>query len=116
MSDQGVLGGVDLPAELERIAGVARSIGPLTEPEQRDALRAGAVQELLASAIRLYVGCLELDPSLPAFPGGSEAPSATDALMAVTAILNAVQIEPFELGLWATWGFTGADERGEEAK
>jgi hypothetical protein len=34
----------------------------------------------------------------------------------VTAVLAAVQVEPFELGLWATWGFRGPAQAGGEVQ
>lgn len=79
---------------------------------EAQASRARAVQQLLLCAVRLYASDLERDAGLPAFPPGEAIPSATEALMVVTAILDAVQVEPFELGLWATWGVRGFDREG----
>jgi hypothetical protein len=116
-SEQTLRVGPDLAAELDRLGRAVDAVSSGSGREnQLDVLMEGPVQDVLASAVRLYAACLERDRSLPAFPPGTEAPSATDALMAVTAILNAVQIEPFELGLWATWGFRGSEQRGNEAQ
>lgn len=67
----------------------------------------GPVQRMLASAVRLYAACRELDADVEAFDRSSEAPSATAVLITVSALLEAVEVEPFELGLWMAWGTRG---------
>ena len=39
---------------------------------------------------------------LPAFPEGAEV-TATDAVVTTTAILKAVNVQLFELGMWQAW-------------
>jgi hypothetical protein len=96
--------GLDLAAQVERIRSTVDVLPQGNDESLIEALMSGGVQEVLAAAVRLYAACLERDSAVPAFPHRADAPSATEALMAVTAVLAAVQIEPFELGLWATWG------------
>jgi hypothetical protein len=117
LSERATQSSLDLAAELARLTRIVDAILQVPDRDrQLHELAGGAVQNLLASAVRLYVECLEHDPAVPALPERSETPSATDVLMTVTALLDAVQIEPFELGLWATWGFRGDERRSEEAR
>jgi hypothetical protein len=60
------------------------------------------VQSLLANAVRLYAErAQERDGALPAFPAG--AATATDVMVTVTAMLKAVNLQVFELGMWQAW-------------
>ena len=61
------------------------------------------VQALLAAAVRIYAErAEECDAPFPAFPpeGGI---TATQAMVAITAILKAVNVQLFELGMWQAW-------------
>lgn len=61
------------------------------------------VQALLARAVRLYAERVAArDTPLPAFPEGAEV-TATDAVVTTTAILKAVNVQIFELGMWQAW-------------
>jgi hypothetical protein len=60
-------------------------------------------QALLAAAVRIYAERAEArDEPLPAFPPDAGI-TATHAMLAVTAILKAVNVQVFELGMWQTW-------------
>jgi hypothetical protein len=60
------------------------------------------VQALLSKAVRLYAErAQERDGALPAFPAG--AATATDVMVTVTAMLKAVNLQVFELGMWQAW-------------
>jgi hypothetical protein len=60
------------------------------------------VQDMLAKAVRLYAErAAERDGSLPAF--APDAASATDVMVTVTAMLKAVNVQVFELGMWQAW-------------
>lgn len=67
---------------------------PLTDAE---------VQALLARAVRLYAErAAEREEDLAAFP--VDAPvTATEVMVTVTAMLKAVNLQLFELGMWQTW-------------
>jgi hypothetical protein len=68
-----------------------------------DALSDGEVQALLARAVRLYAERVaERGEPLPAFPEGAPV-TATDAVVTTTAILKAVNVQLFELGMWQAW-------------
>ena len=62
----------------------------------------GAIQDMLAKAVRLYAERAAVrDGALPAFP--SDTVTATEVMVAVTAMLKAVNLQVFELGMWQAW-------------
>lgn len=62
----------------------------------------GQVQDMLAKAVRLYAErAAECDGALPAF--APDAVSATEVMVTVTAMLKAVNLQVFELGMWQAW-------------
>jgi hypothetical protein len=68
-----------------------------------DTLSDSEIQALLARAVRLYAERVTAsDVALPAFPEGAQV-TATDAVVATTAILKAVNVQLFELGMWQAW-------------
>ena len=72
---------------------------------QVDALRRPSdadVQDILAKAVRLYAErATERDGALPAF--ASDAVTATEVMVTVAAMLSAVNLQIFELGMWQAW-------------
>ena len=68
-----------------------------------DAIASDAdIQALLARATRLYAERAELGDAPPAFPPGSDV-TATEVMVTVTAMLKAVNLQVFELGMWQAW-------------
>jgi len=61
------------------------------------------IQAMLARAVRLYAERVaEPEAALPAFP--PDAPmTATEVMVTVTAMLKAVNLQVFELGMWQAW-------------
>ena len=61
------------------------------------------IQAMLAQAVRLYAErATESETPLPAFP--HDAPmTATEVMVTVTAMLKAVNLQVFELGMWQTF-------------
>jgi hypothetical protein len=60
------------------------------------------VQDVLANAVRLYAErAAQHDGSLPAF--APDAATATEVMVTVTAMLKAVNLQVFELGMWQAW-------------
>jgi hypothetical protein len=60
------------------------------------------IQDMLAEAVRLYAErAAERDGALPAFT--ADAVTATEVMVAVTAMLRAVNLQVFELGMWQAW-------------
>jgi len=61
------------------------------------------IQALLAKAVRLYAERVaEREDALPAFPAGTNV-TATDVMVTTTAMLKAVNLQVFELGMWQAW-------------
>ena len=68
-----------------------------------DALSDREIQALLARAVKLYAErATASDTPLPAFPDGAQV-TATDAVVTITAMLKAVNVQLFELGMWQAW-------------
>ena len=61
------------------------------------------IQDRLAQAVRLYAErAAESEAALPAFPFGAPM-TATEVMVTVTAMLKAVNLQVFELGMWQAW-------------
>jgi hypothetical protein len=61
------------------------------------------IQAMLAKAVRLYAErAAEHDGALAAFPAGAPV-TPTDVVVTVTAMLRAVNLQVFELGMWQAW-------------
>lgn len=61
------------------------------------------IQDMLAKAVRLYAErAAERDSALAAFPADAQI-TATDVMVTVTAMLKAVNLQVFELGMWQAW-------------
>jgi hypothetical protein len=71
--------------------------------EQGGAVSEETVQRLLAAAVRLYAAHAEQASGTPAFAPDSDI-TATEVAMTCTAMLEAVEVEVFELGMWQVWG------------
>jgi hypothetical protein len=61
-----------------------------------------AVQDALAAAIGAYVARLETEPELPPFRDEHRI-TATDVALTASKLLEAADIELFELGLFTAW-------------
>jgi hypothetical protein len=60
------------------------------------------IQDMLAKSVRLYAErAAERDGALPAF--ARDAVTATEVMVTVTAMLKAVNLQVFELGMWQAW-------------
>jgi hypothetical protein len=60
------------------------------------------LQANLAKAVRLYAQRVEEQGTLPAFPP-EQSVTATEVMITVTAMLKAVNLQVFELGMWQSW-------------
>lgn len=60
------------------------------------------LQRLLADAVRAYAARMEGGEGFPALVVGTDI-AATDVMVTVTAMLKAVNIQAFELGMWQAW-------------
>jgi hypothetical protein len=69
-----------------------------------DGLSDGDIQTLLGAAVKLYAQrAAEREQPLSAFNAETAGITATDAMLATTAILKAVNVATFELGMWQAW-------------
>ena len=66
-------------------------------------LRDEQLQSLLAAAIRDYAARSETRDEPPPALAPDSGVTATEAMLAVSAILKAVNIQVFELGMWQSW-------------
>jgi hypothetical protein len=67
-----------------------------------EALSDTEIQDMLANAVRLYAErAAERDGALPAFT--PDAVTATEVMVTITAMLKAVNLQVFELGMWQAW-------------
>lgn len=60
-----------------------------------------SIQQLMTAAARLYAARAEQGSYLPATTPG--ALNATQGMIVTTALLRAVNVQLFELGLWQSW-------------
>lgn len=60
------------------------------------------LQELLARAVKQYAERVEEQGAFSAFPSESSV-TATEVMVTVTAMLKAVNLQVFELGMWQAW-------------
>jgi hypothetical protein len=86
----------DLARRVYEIAGALHAGG--RGPEANDA----AVQQLLTAAVQLYVQKRIAEQDLKAFV--EDTITATDVSIVTTAMLEAVDLQLFELTLWHGWG------------
>jgi hypothetical protein len=88
-----------IPDEEAAIRAFARKIGELPEgtpiPDE-------LVQEGMTALVRLYSVKFQLGERWPPFPDNNTVP-ATAAMIMSTAMLRAVNVEVFELGMWQSW-------------
>ena len=60
------------------------------------------IQSMLATAVKMFAGrAAEREGALPAF--GPQDANATEVMVAVTAMMKAVNVQVFELGMWQAW-------------
>jgi hypothetical protein len=94
---------------LDRPGAVWADIHQLVDEGRCGEIAARDVQRLLAAAVRLYAAKADTEGYFPIVPPGTI--TATDAMIVSTALLKAVNIAVFELGLWQSWA--GTTEAGE---
>jgi hypothetical protein len=66
------------------------------------ALSDADIQSMLARAVRLYAERAEQGNAPSAFAAGAPV-TATEVMVTVTAMLKAVKLQVFELGMWQAW-------------
>ncbi|HEY4140015.1 MAG TPA: hypothetical protein VGM57_01300 [Pseudolabrys sp.] len=59
------------------------------------------IQSMLATAVKLYTERVERDGPMSAF--GPDDATATEVMVTVSAMMKAVNLQVFELGMWQAW-------------
>jgi hypothetical protein len=98
---------VDLEDQLPELEELVDRL--VNSPEDADLVPDKAVQRLLTAAARLYVAKVRAGSPAAAFPD-EDSISATEVVIAVSRMLEAVEVEVFELAVWQNWGITGKEE------
>jgi len=79
---------------------MSSQVETMTRPDARPS--DADIQAMLANAVRLFAErAAERDGQLPAF--APDAATATEVMVTVTAMLKAVNLQVFELGMWQAW-------------
>jgi hypothetical protein len=81
----------------------------LVDPAWVESLDETTVQRLLAAAVRLYAAKVDGGERIEPFTaaGSALAVTATDVCVTASAMLEAVQVEVFELAMWRGWSRVG---------
>ena len=89
--------------EPEKVAALERILADPPSLEELSTLGDEALKTLVGLAVRGYVRRLSEEDYLPPFSRDSQV-SATDVVAAVSEMLEFVDVEVFELGMWRSWG------------
>lgn len=92
---------VDTPASAEALA-LAASIEKALADGRIDVLQPHAQQALVAALVKLYAANAEAGERY-AVLGQRAAVTATDVMITCGALLKAVDLQVFELGMWQSW-------------
>ena len=92
-----------IAAEVARQAGGLRAlVEALLERGDVDGVPEEPIQQGLTALVKLYAAKCEAGARFPpVLPDGSV--SATAAMILTTALMQAVHVELFELGMWQAW-------------
>jgi hypothetical protein len=82
----------ELRAHVDAIAAASPDAAELDE---------AAIRTLLTAAVRIYSQRVDREGTFAGI--ARDAITATDALTAASTLLKAVNVAPFELGLWEAW-------------
>lgn len=92
------------PASAEALAGQLNELADQVVGSPRvEQIPEEAVRHLLSEAVRLYAAKVEDGAR---FSPLAQEVTATDVAVTASAMLKAVEMEVFELGMWQVWGRT----------
>jgi hypothetical protein len=87
----------------DRAAEIRAACALIASLREGDPIDDAGIQAVLGQAVRLYAErAAGRDEPFAAFAADAGV-TATDAMVAVTAILKAVNLQLFELGMWQAW-------------
>ncbi len=95
---------IDTPESANALEFAAR-IEKMVETGELQTLQPHAQQALIAALCKLYAANTEAGERYPAL-GQRSAVSATDVMILCGALLKAVDLQVFELGMWQSWSST----------
>jgi hypothetical protein len=98
-SPDAALAGATLAQEATRVLELARQA---LDAGEIDAVPDEAVQQLLLAGVKLYFAKRDSGSKLAAFPG-PEGVTASEVATACVGMTEVVNLELFELALWAGW-------------
>ncbi|MFM9972403.1 MAG: hypothetical protein ACKVQK_28815 [Burkholderiales bacterium] len=81
---------------------VKKTTAGLEQGKMVEAVPTESLQKLIAAASRLYAIQFHAGRDIPIF-GQAHGVTATDTMVVTTAMLKAVNIQLFELGMWQMW-------------
>jgi hypothetical protein len=103
------LGSKDLESQDQRTVDASQAAHRLATELQRavaegrpDVLTEEALQTLLAALCRMYSVRIEAGEKFHALPPGGQMMD-TDVMVMASALLRAVNLQVFELGMWQSW-------------
>lgn len=82
---------------------LATALGEAVIDGRADVISDVALQQLMAALCKLYAYKSEAQGDLPLLNERSGV-CVTDAMVTTSALLKAVDIQVFELGMWQSWG------------
>jgi len=88
-----------IPDEEDALRAFARRISAIPEGEP---IPEEVIQQGLTALVRLYAVKFQLGERWAPFPDNNPVP-ATAAMIMCTAMMRAVNVEVFELGMWQSW-------------
>jgi hypothetical protein len=82
-------------------AAIADAVDAAIQSGDVSGIADATIQKLMTAAAQLYAARYEQGGPLPATTNG--ALNATQGMIVTTALLRAVNVQLFELGLWQSW-------------
>jgi hypothetical protein len=90
----------------------ARLSKAATHPET---IKDASLQQLMSAAVKLFAAKNPDARAMRVFPKGGGGVTATDVMITTTAMLQGVNVQMFELGMWQAWNGTHALSRRRKA-
>ncbi len=99
-----ISGAASIPVtpESERALALAKELEATLADGKLDALQPHAMQALMAALCKIYSAQDEADMRYPVLSGRG-AVTGTDVMIVCGALLRAVDLQVFELGMWQSW-------------
>ena len=94
---------VEAPAvDVAETAAILKAVEAVLGHDGASRVPPEAIQNLIAAGCRAYAARIEAGDSFPPVPNRGPVTS-TDVMVTVSALLKAVDLNTFELGMWQSW-------------